>query len=219
MQRFELDAVDSTNLEAKRLLATGRITGPAIVTAREQTAGRGSRGRSWLSPRDAGIYLTVIDLPTLPMIASSLDPTMFTLAAGTACVEVLREHAGVGVGIKPVNDLCVDGRKLGGILTEAVVERQTVRALITGIGINVRAANRPVSRDAAEPVALQSLMPAQTFAHLDLISIVDRLAERVLDGNRRVWSGDVEGVRAAWREYVLSDGTSTDLAVSPMTND
>ncbi len=200
MQVFHFDTIDSTNLQAKRLVAEGRVADAALVTARAQTAGRGSRGRSWVSPRDAGLYISVVDVQSGD---PSVDLTLFTLAAGVACVEVLRDTIGIDVAIKPVNDLYVDGRKLGGILTEAVVEQQIVRAVVTGIGLNVRSANRPVGIDAAEPVALQALLPAPAFAHLDLDSIALRLAEGVLAWNRRVWISDVARVRAAWAEHVV----------------
>ena len=200
MQAFHFDTVESTNLEAKRLVAEGRITGTALVTAREQTAGRGSRGRSWVSPRDAGIYLSVVDVRGGDPV---VDLTLFTLAAGVACVEVLRETTGVDVGIKPVNDLYVEGCKLGGILTEAVLEQQTVRAVVTGVGVNVRSVSRPVGVGAAEPVALQALMPAPAFAHVNLGSIAERLARRVVAWNQLVWTSDVERIRAAWEEHAV----------------
>jgi len=200
MQAFHFDTIDSTNDQAKRLVAEDRIADAALVTARAQTAGRGSRGRSWVSPRDAGLYLSVVDVRTGD---PSVDLTLFTLAAGVACVEVLRDTVGVDVAIKPVNDLIVDGRKLGGILTEAVVEQQVARAVVTGIGVNVRSANRPVRSQAVEPVALQALLPAPAFAHLDVDSIALRLAERVLAWNRLVWTSDAARVRAAWAEHVV----------------
>jgi biotin-(acetyl-CoA carboxylase) ligase len=195
---FEVGAVDSTNLEAKRLLEAGRISGPAYILAREQTAGRGSHGRSWVSPRDAGIYLSIVDVPTAPTLP---DLTLFTLAAGVACAAVLRDTTGVDVRLKPVNDLYADGRKLGGILTETVVERGVAVFVITGIGINVRSANRPVGPDTAEPVALQSLMPAYEFAHIDPCSIVRKLCREVLRLNRTVWAGDENTVRRAWNNF------------------
>lgn len=201
MQVFHFDTIDSTNLQAKRLVAEGRIAATALVTAREQTAGRGSRGRSWLSPRDAGLYLSTVDVRAGD---PAVDLTLFTLAAGVACVEVLRETTGVDVAIKPVNDLFVDGRKLGGILTEGVVERQIVRAVVTGVGVNVRSVSRPVGADAAEPVALQALMAAPAFAHLDLETVVLQLAQRVLEWNQLVWRSDVERVRAAWAPYTIA---------------
>src|SRR3990167_6325862 len=118
-QVFHFDSVDSTNDVAKRLIADGQIHGRAYIVAREQTAGRGQRGRPWLSPRDAGIYLTTVDFPNaLPTPVTNL----FTLGAGIACIEALRRCTGVDVYLKPINDLYVGHAKLGGILTEAVID-------------------------------------------------------------------------------------------------
>src|SRR3990172_6777921 len=87
VRAFHFDSVNSTNEAAKRLIQDDQIHGRAYIVAREQTAGRGQRGRLWLSPRDAGVYLTVVDFPdAMPTPATSL----FTLGAGIACVEALR---------------------------------------------------------------------------------------------------------------------------------
>lgn len=171
MQLFRFDSVDSTNELAKRMIREGRIRESCCVVAREQTAGRGSRGRSWVSPRDAGIYLTIVDLPSSASARNSVsasapdtkgasrprttsgsqreatgasprNTTIFTLATGVACAEILRETTGLDVRLKPVNDLYLDGGKLGGILTEAIIQGDRLLALLTGIGINTHLAER-----------------------------------------------------------------------------
>ena len=86
MQAFYLDTVDSTNDLARSMLRDGKIHGAGYIVARQQTAGRGNRGRTWLSPLDAGIYLTVIDRPR---IGATSELHAFTRAAGIACVETL----------------------------------------------------------------------------------------------------------------------------------
>lgn len=205
MHRITLETVDSTNLEAKRLFENGGIAGPAVVTAREQTAGRGSRGRSWMSPRDMGVYMSVVDVPAGPVTVAEIEPTLFTLAAGIACVDVLRTQAGVDVRIKPVNDLYVEGRKLGGILTETMVAQHAVRAVVTGVGINVRSAHRTVAAGAAEPIALQDLMAAHSFGHLSFESLIASLAQTILETNRLVWNRHNERLRDLWRSHLVAE--------------
>lgn len=154
MLEFHFESVDSTNEAAKRLLAEGAIRDFALVTAREQTAGKGTRGRAWASPRDAGLYMTVVhrDVETgFPTTGA------YAWSAGIACVEVLAEAFGVKVGIKPINDLWVEDRKLGGILVETTVEQGKTQAIMTGIGINLRRAERQVSAGAAIPVCIEEL--------------------------------------------------------------
>jgi len=201
MQAFHFDTVDSTNETAKRLWGAGRITQRAYVLAREQTAGKGNHGRVWLSPKDAGIYVTIVDFPPEAAAPSS---TLFTLAAGVACGEVLRERTGLDVRLKPINDLYVGGRKLGGILTEAMIEQGHIRALLTGIGINTHRADRPVSEGSVSPVSLEELLDAD---HLDAIGrddVVQTIVRSVQSWNTNCWKDDRERVRVAWSRLSLT---------------
>src|SRR6185369_9085126 len=102
MQRFRFDILDSTNDEARRLLTAGAIDQSAVIVARGQTAGRGTRGRSWASPAGAGLYLSYVcrnrgddgNRDELPLT------TAYTQAAGVACVEAVRTTTGVILRIK-----------------------------------------------------------------------------------------------------------------------
>lgn len=177
MRGFYFDTIDSTNEAAKRLIRDGTIRQRDFVVAREQTAGKGQRGCIWNSPRDAGIYLTIVDFPT-----TSVDSpgAIFTLSAGLACVEVLREMTGVEVRLKPINDLYVNGCKLGGILTETVIQKQSIEALITGIGINLKVADRSIPNAKAKPICLEELLTAKQIKRLDCNELVAALVHRVL---------------------------------------
>ena len=120
---IRLDAVDSTNREALRRIADGAPHGTVIQAAR-QTDGRGRRGRAWVSP-PGNLYMTIIVRPEPSARLGQLG-FIAALAAGDA----LRPHA--PVRFKWPNDLMVDGKKLGGILVEAVNDAAAV-----GIGINI----------------------------------------------------------------------------------
>ncbi len=202
MQAFYFDSVDSTNDCAKRLLLESKIHGPAFVVAREQTAGRGQRGRLWLSPRDAGIYLTVVDFPSA---APTTNTTLFTLAAGIACVEALRHFADVEVRLKPINDIYAGDGKLGGILTEAIIESGRIKALLTGIGINVRRTPRLLPKGATDAVSFQDLIPPAQFLSMNPEQIVMDLAQRVCAWNSVVANGDSDRVKQTWKRYSLAD--------------
>lgn len=203
-QAFHLDSVDSTNEAAKRLLQDDRIHGCAYIVAREQTAGRGQRGRPWLSPRDAGIYLTTVDFPDAPETPVT---KLFALGAGIACAEVLRERTGVDVRLRPINDLYVDGRKLGGILTEAILEQGNLRALITGVGINLRRAERilPPDHDHVPPICLEELMPPEPFVAMDVQVLILALVKGIRHWNSLVCGQDFGMLEHEWRKYSLSD--------------
>lgn len=205
MQAFHYDSVGSTNEAAKRLIREGAIQGLAYILAREQTAGRGQRGRYWLSPLDAGIYLSVIDRPRWN---GGGELHAFTRAAGIASVETLTTHAQVRPRLKPINDLYVDGRKLGGILTEAVLEQGVLQALITGIGINVRKAERTLPPDHVQPVCLEDLMSEDAFAALEHRTLVHDLVQRIRHWNAIVSQGDLQTLESEWQRHCIDQTTA-----------
>lgn len=132
--------IDSTNNEAKRRNANGQ-QGECIIAASGQTAGRGRRGRSFYSPPGSGIYFTFM-FPTEQELA---DATAVTTAAAVAVAEALAKHAGADPRIKWVNDVFIGGKKVCGILSEAVsdFESGAVQAIIVGIGINLSTTEFP----------------------------------------------------------------------------
>lgn len=105
------DVTDSTNVRAKQQAEEGAPEGH-LVMADMQSAGRGSRGRSWDSPRGTGIFMSLVLRPQLiPQQAA-----MVTLTAAYSIVSVLREDYGVAAGIKWPNDVVLNRKKLVGIL-------------------------------------------------------------------------------------------------------
>jgi biotin-[acetyl-CoA-carboxylase] ligase BirA-like protein len=138
-QTWLYDELDSTNEEAKRLLAQGKFNGVSIIRAHSQTAGKGTQGRRWISPPGVGLYFSVVHLFDDAISCPTAEPMapLLTLAAGVACAETIQELTGLTIQLKPVNDLYVDGCKLGGILTESIISGNRCKAIITGIGINI----------------------------------------------------------------------------------
>lgn len=126
------ETIDSTNREAKELAAAGAPDGTLSISEK-QTGGRGRLGRSFSSPR-GGIYLSLVLRPQVHPESSLL----ITSAAAVATAEAISEVCGIDCGIKWVNDLYYQGRKVVGILTEGVVDVETGRlsAVVPGIGIN-----------------------------------------------------------------------------------
>lgn len=102
------------------------------VVAREQTAGRGRLDRSWHSAMDAGLYLSIVLRPTIELSSWPL----ITLMTALAVQDALSKAAGLRADIKWPNDLCVNERKLSGILAETV-ETDAGLAAIVGIGVNL----------------------------------------------------------------------------------
>lgn len=128
-----LESVDSTNTYAKALAQQGASEG-TIVFANGQTGGRGRLGRSFASPFGTGLYASLILRPDCP----PQQLMHLTCAAGLAASDAVKSACGVEPGIKWTNDLVLERRKLGGILTEMSVDAATgcVTWAIVGIGIN-----------------------------------------------------------------------------------
>lgn len=170
-QYIEALALDSTNEEAKRLVQAKALSGPAIIRAHQQTAGRGTQGRAWHSPAGAGLYFSVVHpfagWVEMPPALVPLTP-LFTLAAGVACAESIRELTGLSIQLKPINDLYMQRQKLGGILVESLISQSQCQALITGIGINVFEQNSIAAACLAEgrgnqPISLEACIPPHRF--------------------------------------------------------
>lgn len=120
------DSIDSTNEEARRLAAAGE-QGPLWIVAREQTKGRGRRGRTWVS--NIGNLFATMLVNVSPPASAELG-----FAAGLAVADTIVSNApGAAVALKWPNDVLLDGKKVAGILLEAV----GADALAIGIGINL----------------------------------------------------------------------------------
>lgn len=122
--------VSSTNDVAKELALQGEEEG-TVILAEEQTAGRGTKGRSWYSARSLGLYASVILRPTRS------DLSLLPLAMGLACREALNEAFHLGVVSKWPNDLILHKKKVGGILLESSFTGNWPSFVIFGFGINV----------------------------------------------------------------------------------
>ncbi len=146
-----LESVDSTNSEAERRLAADEPV-PLVILAQAQKQGRGRRGRVWHSARNGNLYATFVFRP-------QLDPTRlqdFTLWMGLNICELTSNFCKQKPGLKWPNDLLLNGRKAGGMLTEARVDSDQVRDLIFGLGLNLnsQAADFPPElRDVATSLA------------------------------------------------------------------
>ncbi len=121
----------STNDTCRQLAQQGVPEG-AVVVAHSQTAGRGRRGRTFLSP-EGGVYLSLLLRP-----GPDMDPGHITTMMAVAAARAIQRLCPAPVGIKWVNDLYLKGKKLGGILTEGTADAQgRLTYAVVGIGINL----------------------------------------------------------------------------------
>lgn len=122
----------STNVDVKQLAEEGAVEGTLVVADR-QNAGRGRRGRAWISPAGESIYMSLLLRPRCaPDKASGI-----TLVMAIAVLEAVKELAGETSGIKWPNDIVINKKKMCGILTEMSTDMESIHYVVVGVGINV----------------------------------------------------------------------------------
>jgi len=183
------EELGSTSDRAKELAEEGAEHGEVVI-AEAQTAGRGRRGRAWVSPPRKNLYFSVVLRPELPPARA---PEL-TLVASVALCEALR-LAGVEAGIKWPNDLLASGRKIAGVLTELAAEPDRVHWVVLGAGVNVNARREDFPeelRDEATSVLIErgqpaprALLAAACFTALE--DWLDRHAEEGFGPIREAW--------------------------------
>ncbi len=161
--------LDSTNNEARRMSADG-FSGTAILVAAEQTAGRGRMGRRFYSPTATGAYFSILYTPKVPLC----DAVRVTSAASVSVMRAIRVVSGRQTQIKWVNDLYLDGKKVCGILTEAVTGESGTQ-IIVGIGINLSTEHFP-----AELAGIAGSVGADSVSPLAMVTAVWRELEPYL---------------------------------------
>ncbi len=187
-QIIHYEEIDSTNSEAWRLIDRHVDSPNAVIIAKRQTKGRGQRGNSWQSDL-GGLFMSVILQPNL----AAADAHQITLWTAWGIAKALNE-TGANVKLKWLNDLLIDRRKLGGILTETRIEAGKIRYAVVGLGLN-----------------WTNAVPEGAIALAELpttLSSMDELIEVVLSGiELGQIRSDREGMMGILAEYleILSD--------------
>ncbi len=155
-----LESVDSTNSEARRRIPV--IDNLSVVSALEQTRGRGQGNHTWLSPRGENLLISVIvkfgdgEMPAKNVVKISE-------AASRALVEFLCGY-GIEAWIKPPNDIYVGDRKICGMLIENSISGSCLSYSIIGIGLNINQRNFDVSLPNPTSMVLESTKEAYDIA-------------------------------------------------------
>ncbi|HUB99879.1 MAG TPA: biotin--[acetyl-CoA-carboxylase] ligase [Solirubrobacterales bacterium] len=183
---------DSTNTRARELAAAGAPHG-TVVTAAEQTEGRGRQGRAWTAPPGKALLYSALVRPLDP--ADALLPLAVPLAVCEAAEEL---QPGVECGVKWPNDVQVGGRKLAGVLIEA---RPQDGWAVVGVGLNLAIAAEefpPELRETAtsltaariEDAAVELSHNLEHWLDADQQTVLDAWRERdVLRGQKIAWEG------------------------------
>lgn len=189
-----LDTVDSTNDEAMRQLGDGTPT-PLVVISREQTKGRGRLGRDWLSEPNGNLYLS---FAFNPEVSPDQLPTITPWVGVNLCY-LLSSYARVSPQIKWPNDLQINGRKAGGILTEARLDADRIRDLVIGCGLNLNAPSGGWTEDlAGRAIALDEVAATP----IDLNHFAAALVGKLLTACREFREGQYhDRLAELWHRY------------------
>lgn len=203
---FFYNIIGSTNTEAKRLAEEGAENG-ILVVADRQTAGKGRRGRNWVSPEGANIYFSLL---LKPEFHPSQAP-MLTLVMALAVAQAIRELADgkvmdgtsdsdVSVGIKWPNDIVINNKKVCGILTEMSVERDYIQYVVIGTGINVK--KQKFDAEFADHAS-------SIEAELDAPVSRSKLVGRIMEAFEKLYeefkqTGNLAGVKSEYERYLVN---------------
>lgn len=197
-----LQSVDSTNAEALRCLGA-RQEPPFVVLAERQTAGRGRRGRNWVSPFAENLYYSLV----LRVGGGMRQVEGLSLVVGLALLHAIRAAGVAGVGLKWPNDLLVNGRKIAGILLELSGDPGDICHVVIGIGVNV-------NMRAVDNIVIDqpwTSMCAELDALVDrneLVCELNRQLCRYLDIHQRLGFG---ALLAEWQEHHVWQGRTVVL--------
>lgn len=171
-----LDRVVSTMDVCRELAADGAAELCAVV-AREQTSGRGRRGRAWYSPPGASIYVSILLRPSISVERLNWLTMLGALAVLDAIKPTLAAHSvAVSPQLKWFNDVVIDGRKLAGVLLESVWLGDRLDYAILGVGVNV---NTNFSMASADIQQRASSMRALCNETCDLEAILAALLNAI----------------------------------------
>ena len=197
-----LPTVDSTNAEALRRIHVG-VQAPFLVTAEQQTAGRGRRGRSWFSPFGLNLYYSL----ALRLVQGARQLEGISLVVGLAVLKTVREFGLADAGLKWPNDVLVGEKKLAGILLELVGDPADICHVVIGIGINAN-----LSIDSAEIDRPWTSLRIETGAIQDRNYLASRLNFHMAAYLKRHKEFGFAKLAQEWRDADLWMGKQVSLS-------
>lgn len=181
-----------TTPSTNRLALDARIA-PYVCLAEMQTAGRGRRGREWVSPFAKNIYLSV----AWNFSDSSATLDSLSLCIAVAIAQALQQLGCESVGLKWPNDLLYENRKLAGILLEASGELGGAIRVVIGIGLNVAMTKEQGESIDQQWICLSELLPAEVSRSEVAAALLNSLAAALPAFERQGFSGFEQD----WRSF------------------
>lgn len=189
-EHIHLKEVDSTNTELLKRASEGAPEG-TIVTADRQIAGRGQRGRKWVSPSLKGLYYSILFRPVGPLEKISL----MTLMAGIAVYETITQICALKADLKWPNDILIKGRKVAGILTESTWEGQKPTAVVIGVGLNLSFHEADFPTDIIFPA---TSLVMETGTNVSREILFTRMTDMFYFWNKQLWAEKNDTTVAEW---------------------
>ncbi len=166
--------ITSTNTVALKLASNNCKEGTVII-ADMQTNGKGRLGRKWISPMGKNLYMSIILKPEIPL----KDAQILTLFSAISCAHAIKKLHKLNVLIKWPNDLMVNNKKLGGILTEIKNEPKRISFAVIGIGLNINLERKDLPEDIREKATSLKEELGRNVSRTDtMIAILEEL-ERI----------------------------------------
>jgi BirA family biotin operon repressor/biotin-[acetyl-CoA-carboxylase] ligase len=188
---ISLHQVDSTNNYATGLVHAGMAQHGLVVTATEQTAGKGQRNRTWNSAAGENITMSVILQPEIVLHNAFLLSK--TIAA--AVHKFFTAHAGDEVKIKWPNDIYWNDRKAGGILIENIISGENWKWAIAGIGLNIN--QKSFDQLSTKPVSLLQIT-GKTFDLTDMQNLLCADLEKMY----QIMLADPSEIEACYQQHL-----------------
>jgi len=187
-----LTSTNSTNSHLKKQMFQAAL--PVICLAEHQAAGRGRRGKTWISPLGSNIYLSV----RVKIQLSQEKIGMLSLVSGLAVVNALQAVGLNKLAIKWPNDVYCNGKKLGGILIEAVSLKNDEAELIIGIGVNVKMPNKSADNIDQDWTDLSQQLQREELCRSE---ISGRIINQLLNHIQAYQNNDLHGFAEDWSNY------------------
>jgi BirA family biotin operon repressor/biotin-[acetyl-CoA-carboxylase] ligase len=183
-----VDEIDSTNNYLKKS-HTIKDQSIKIIIAKKQTTGRGQHDKKWISEYDAGLWMSVaLD------IKNKYNPAAIPLVAGAAIANELSSLGAKQIGLKWPNDLIYENQKLGGILVESVPQKNNLRRIIIGLGINTRLPKsvEKIICSNFNPIALESIIKETVPINMLCANIIKSLNRSIRQFERNGFSSFIK---------------------------
>jgi BirA family transcriptional regulator, biotin operon repressor / biotin---[acetyl-CoA-carboxylase] ligase len=194
--------INSTNVVAKELAMKGAPEG-TIVIAEEQTAGKGRLDRKWVSPGRENLLFTILLRP--PWGAENVF--QLTMMLAIAAIDEAKNMAGIDIRIKWPNDLYIDKKKLGGILTEFSLKDRIAEDVVLGLGLNVNW--KPGEHDGLIYPATSIL--AESGKTVSRNELLIGLLKRFEVSYRKALSGYTDYLYSRWNELSMVIGQEVEI--------